>query len=258
MSCEKVLALLNDWLDDELDASQRGQVRGHLDNCVSCAQSERSLRNVKLLVQAKADRGEPSDGLRNRVVDRLTHERAQGPTSLRWTRSPWLRAAAVLLVLASGFVIYSVVISGKLPSIAHATVAEESLARHIGTGVEGPVEPRWPFETIEDAQRVLERELGTATKLPIRSEQLKFKGASPTTYGSARGVRLFCEYKGRPFSIFALESIPDEVRQRSQCCFCRRKDDRYLVACWAARDLYFSMVGTDLTEGEFMAQLMAR
>ena len=98
MNCQELEALLNPYLDGELDAVQAHEVEQHLPGCADCRRQLESLRALHNAMQAPALRYQASDTLKQRLKNALQDEELK-PARARWPR--WAAAAAAV-VLVSG------------------------------------------------------------------------------------------------------------------------------------------------------------
>ena len=99
MDCTQVLEKLCDFVDSELDAQTRKELRGHLESCDSCKEAYRELSGLKRLVQTKVYRHPIPGGLAARIV-RQTRDSASGKKrGLGWRHPKALVAMAALFHL---------------------------------------------------------------------------------------------------------------------------------------------------------------
>ncbi|MFZ0323838.1 MAG: mycothiol system anti-sigma-R factor [Actinomycetes bacterium] len=76
MDCSKVLQTVYLYLDGEIDGSEFGQIREHLDECSPCLREYGIEREVKILVARSCCETAP-DSLREAVVTRIRVVRAE-------------------------------------------------------------------------------------------------------------------------------------------------------------------------------------
>ncbi len=104
---------LSDYLDDELEPSERQELEGHLASCSECADALEGLRRVVARAQALEDRPPASDlwpGIAQRigassdpVVELEAHRRRVAASRRRFAFSvPQLVAASIALMVLSG------------------------------------------------------------------------------------------------------------------------------------------------------------
>lgn len=74
MSCEHVVQLLWDYLDEELDEARRARVREHLDMCVHCREHFTFEAAFLRALASQLDAPEDTTTLRSRVLDSLRAE----------------------------------------------------------------------------------------------------------------------------------------------------------------------------------------
>ena len=101
MNCKELEALLDPYLDGELDAAQRSLVDQHLPGCPDC---RRRLEELKVLHQSLQNpelRYRASDTLKARLSKELAAADARA-SRLRWRRSGVAAAAAAVIALAAG------------------------------------------------------------------------------------------------------------------------------------------------------------
>jgi hypothetical protein len=134
MNCERMDALLNDYVDGSLSASERSEVERHLDECAACRLENERLRAL-LAAAADLPREEtPPRDLWPEVRDGLDRSREVRVTTIaRPFRSGWmtwagLAAAAALLVVTTVWVAVTVV-DGPDPGIP--VVAEGPGAKRV-------------------------------------------------------------------------------------------------------------------------------
>ena len=100
MTCAAANNLLEPYLDDELDASQRAQVAEHLASCGACAARHAQLLELRAGIREHAPYYRAPAGLQDRVraavrnAERHADRQASGP----WR---WLAMAAALLLVVS-------------------------------------------------------------------------------------------------------------------------------------------------------------
>jgi anti-sigma factor RsiW len=84
MNCAPAKSLLEPYLDDELDASQRAQVAEHLAGCSACAEMHAQLLELRAAIRTHAPYYRSPAGLedRIRVTVRQADHQANGPW--RW------------------------------------------------------------------------------------------------------------------------------------------------------------------------------
>lgn len=82
MNCEDVQGLLGAYADDELSASDRLAVRGHVDGCETCARDVARIRALGRRVQALGRYPLP-EGIERRIAA-LVDGAAQQPEASRW------------------------------------------------------------------------------------------------------------------------------------------------------------------------------
>jgi anti-sigma factor RsiW len=111
---DRFTALLSDYLDHDLPRAEEDTVRRHLESCTECRETLAALSGVKERAASLADPPAPTDlwaGIASRIG---TAGSSSGAPARRavvyelpgrrhgWTVSPWLAAAAALVVVAGG------------------------------------------------------------------------------------------------------------------------------------------------------------
>jgi anti-sigma factor RsiW len=130
MNCTGALALLEAYLDGELDASQNAEVARHLSECESCGTAHQRLRGLSNDLRTLAPRYEASDDLRRRVLSGIQQVAGKAPArhTMMNIRMNWLALAATLLLAVSAG--WNVMLLQKGKS-AGAEVAQEIVSSHI-------------------------------------------------------------------------------------------------------------------------------
>jgi len=98
LACEQWSELLSAWVDGELRESERKALEEHLQNCQSCRQAERELRELKRKLEA-IPVPPPEPEMWSRVLRHVRHH-AQRRRRFVVVKSPtWLAVAASFLLL---------------------------------------------------------------------------------------------------------------------------------------------------------------
>lgn len=149
MRCERVRALLSDYLDGELSPAGTAGVRGHLRACPTCEREHEALRRTVQLIAAHGRQTVPVD-CRNQVLARLnsgsgrmsegaTGRRALfGPPFAPSLRTVWGRATAAAAVACACFAGGSLLDrsggepapSSPAPQVAQSNPREEYIQFH--------------------------------------------------------------------------------------------------------------------------------
>lgn len=134
MNCKDLEALLDPYLDGELDAAQRGGVEQHLEGCAACRRRLEDLRALHEALQSADLRFQASDTLKQRLRGELAKAAAREARP-RWPR--YAAAAAVFAVaLAIGWAFLPFGHGGEdeNDAMADAAIAEHAQAltgRHL-------------------------------------------------------------------------------------------------------------------------------
>lgn len=100
MKCPAAKELIEAYVDGELDATQRAEVRGHLEGCISCAETHWHLVEMRTNLRKEAPYYEAPPHLRERVFRSLRNEarRTFARRSVPWN---WMALAASMLLAVS-------------------------------------------------------------------------------------------------------------------------------------------------------------
>jgi anti-sigma factor RsiW len=98
MNCAGALALLEPYIDGELEAWQSAEVRRHVGECAGCAAAHERLAELSSGVRALAPRYEASAELRERVLAGIRREAGAAKPVAASKRRLWLAAAAAVVV----------------------------------------------------------------------------------------------------------------------------------------------------------------
>ena len=101
MTCKSALALLEAYIDGELDAAQAAEVQRHLDECRDCALAHRRLANLSADLRTLAPRYAAPDELRRRILQSVGRQPVEIPR--RRAITSWAIAATVLLAISVGW-----------------------------------------------------------------------------------------------------------------------------------------------------------
>src|SRR6266403_3210907 len=103
MDCTSARLLLSFVRTNELDAAETKTLQGHLDGCADCAAFAQSENDFDNALEAAMQRVPLPDGLKGRLLERLTNMRRP---------HPWRWAAAALVLAAVGLSGYVVLTGG--------------------------------------------------------------------------------------------------------------------------------------------------
>ncbi len=100
MKCPAAKELIEAYVDGELDATQKSEVRGHLEGCISCAETHWHLVEMRTNFRKEAPYYEAPSHLRDRVSRSLRNEaRRNAPRrAIQWK---WIGVAASILLAVS-------------------------------------------------------------------------------------------------------------------------------------------------------------
>lgn len=131
MQCADCRTRLDAYLDKELSADERAEMREHLAGCSDCARELRALERASTLAQEHLVHYEAPDVLKARISSAIASERsspAQAPAAPPRRAGWWrLAAAGVVIALASGGLTYAVARGGG----GAPALADQVLASHI-------------------------------------------------------------------------------------------------------------------------------
>lgn len=134
MDCKTALALLEPYLDNELDRAEARELEAHVDTCAECAAALTRLGDLRQSLRDQSLRFAAPAELRERV-----RVAAAGASSLdiaprparRWAMPQWSRlAAACVLAFGAGGVSVHLWNSGRDPANAQTQVARDLFASH--------------------------------------------------------------------------------------------------------------------------------
>lgn len=101
MTCKSALALIEPYIDGELDAAQSAEVQRHIDECHDCAAAHRRLTNLSADLRALAPRYAAPQELRSRIMQSIRRQPIEIPR--RRAVTSWAIAATVLLAISAGW-----------------------------------------------------------------------------------------------------------------------------------------------------------
>jgi anti-sigma factor (TIGR02949 family) len=101
MTCKSALALIEPYIDGELDASQSAEARRHLDECPQCAAAHQRLARLSTDLRTLAPRYTAPEALRSRIVQRVGRQPVVIPR--RRAITSWAVAATALLAVSAGW-----------------------------------------------------------------------------------------------------------------------------------------------------------
>jgi len=164
---------LSEYLDGDLDSTERAALETHLATCGQCSATLAELREVVARAKSLEDREPANDlwaGIRAGITaDReaqLTPGRRPGVRRRFSFSMPQLLAASIALVLLSGGVVWTAVRSNQTPA--------QTASRDVGSSPRGVNAARWKVQSdmaiaeLQDALTLNEDKLDTATVRIVR------------------------------------------------------------------------------------------
>ena len=103
--CIEISPLLDEYLDDSIDAAGRARVEAHLAGCADCQRELAAIRNIAGLARALPAEIRPSRDLWPGITPRLGSTSPAAEASPRRRRSIWLPLAAAIALFAAGFAV---------------------------------------------------------------------------------------------------------------------------------------------------------
>lgn len=137
MDCNTALALLDPYLDGELDRADARELEAHVEGCADCRAALTNLDELRLALRHKALRYSAPPALRDRLLAANIVADAFGTAFTSSTRSArrrapsWLRvAAACVLAFGAGGVFVHFWNSEQIATTGQAQVARDLFASH--------------------------------------------------------------------------------------------------------------------------------
>lgn len=96
--CEKVLDMLNEYIDGELNANDAALVRSHIENCPECREALEELKKIEQLLDESVE--EAPETLCDRVMEHVRAEKAASRKKIVFMRRFGIIAAAAVICLA--------------------------------------------------------------------------------------------------------------------------------------------------------------
>ncbi|WP_088006662.1 anti-sigma factor family protein [Indiicoccus explosivorum] len=103
---EKIISLMHDYLDGELDRHDEQELKRHLDSCEDCHQHYYELTKTAALIQSAPKVQAPPD-FTDRTMARLPKGYARAGTKRWLRRHPFLASASLFLLLMSSMLLTS-------------------------------------------------------------------------------------------------------------------------------------------------------
>ena len=136
MDCKTALALLEPYLDNELDRADARELEAHVDTCADCAAALTRLGDLRQSLRDQTLRHTAPPELRKRIRAAATGELPSGAalsprSASRWTMPPWSRlAAACVLAFGAGGVSVHLWNSAKPGALAQSQLDRDLFAGH--------------------------------------------------------------------------------------------------------------------------------
>jgi anti-sigma factor RsiW len=127
VSCEEIQALLDGYVDGELDIVRSLEVERHLQGCQACAHVYEQHQALRSAIKGGALYFRPPARLRTRVRAAVRKARRAETQTWRW---PWRGLSAVAALAAVALVLWSLVPMLTGPS-AHDRLTRELIAGHV-------------------------------------------------------------------------------------------------------------------------------
>lgn len=128
MNCERVRALLNAYVDGELDLVTSLDIEQHLKDCVGCASEMRSLEALREAAGNRSLYYAAPAGLEKRIHSALPKP-GKRPVAQKYLTWRWIAPAAVVVVIL--FVILLVAGRGLLVTNRNALEAQQVQVAHV-------------------------------------------------------------------------------------------------------------------------------
>ncbi|MBI4583988.1 MAG: zf-HC2 domain-containing protein [Planctomycetes bacterium] len=133
MNCRDILPLIHDYADAELEAETRARIQSHLQACPACEKVHGEIARLKRLVREKARAPRLPLEFSSRWASggRISVSWAASFRALarRRLRRGLAAAAAGFLLVAGGWLLYSVLLRPSPPPLAHAEAMREFALR---------------------------------------------------------------------------------------------------------------------------------
>ncbi len=124
MTCQWASALIEPYLDGELDAARKADLEQHFAECADCEAARQRLAGLTSRLRADELRYDAPEHLRTRVLKSVRQASGARQAGTPWIRS-WAIAATVLLAVSSGWNLLHLRSSGE------SDVAREIVSDHV-------------------------------------------------------------------------------------------------------------------------------
>ena len=113
MSCDRITAELDDYLDEEIAPDARWELEAHLTYCESCQATLRRAEKLQRALSAYPVQG-PSPGFFDQALQEATREQARPTQPGRWTaRQAGALAAGIAVLLVGGLFLHNPELTGS-------------------------------------------------------------------------------------------------------------------------------------------------
>ncbi len=108
MSCTDLSAVLEPYIDGEVDEVDAVEIEGHINGCESCCAELERRASLKEGLRALANEHALSDGFRSQMDSMLTLVPEREATRPAAPRTAWMAAAAAVMVVGTAGVTYAI------------------------------------------------------------------------------------------------------------------------------------------------------
>ncbi len=136
MDCKTAIALLEPYLDNELERAEARELEAHVDTCTQCAAALARLGDLRQSLRDQALRHTAPVELRERIRAAAAGATPSGTASpprraRRWAMPQWSRlAAACVLAFGAGGISVHLWNSGQSPAAVQTQLARDLFASH--------------------------------------------------------------------------------------------------------------------------------
>jgi anti-sigma factor RsiW len=131
MDCKTAMALLEPYLDRELDRADARELEAHVDGCADCRAALTRLDELRLALRDTALRYPAPQPLRDRIKGEASAAASGQSGRTAWRATPvWRIAAACILAFGAGGVSVHLWNSAQIATNAHAQIRRDLFAGH--------------------------------------------------------------------------------------------------------------------------------